>query len=66
MLWPHPDFGEPAYHKASEVHTLQAILLHHPSLTSPQSAPRETYQEMGKDRKNTELKASAAELQLII
>lgn len=54
MPWPHPDFGEPADHKASEVHAL------HPSLTSPQSAPRETHQEVGKDRKNAEFKASAA------
>lgn len=37
------------------------MLLHRPSLASPLSAPRETYEEVGKDRENTfEFKASAA------
>lgn len=48
--------------KAYKVHSLWEILLQCPGLTSPQGAPRDTYQEVGKDREDTfEFKASASE-----
>lgn len=62
MLWPYPYFREPMNQKAYKVHSLLEILLQCPLLTSPQGAPRDTDQEVGKDREDTsEFKASASE-----